>query len=304
MDLKKLRTEKRNRASGDLDRMSALEIARLMNREDARVARAVKRVLPQVAKAIDIIARRLERGGRLIYVGTGTSGRIGALDAVEVPPTFGVAAGRVQFVMAGGDGALARAVEASEDDAAQGRLDLAARKPGPHDVVVGIAASGRTPYTIGAIKYAGKKGTATVAIVCNRGSELGRVAQLAIEVDVGPEVLTGSTRLKAGTAQKMICNMLTTGAMARMGYVYGNLMVNTRPRNSKLLERGVSMLQDAAGVDREAAVEALRVAGMSIPHALVMLKAGVGKSEATRRLRRQKGVVREALADSHRRKKR
>jgi N-acetylmuramic acid 6-phosphate etherase len=304
MDLKKLKTEKRNRASSELDRMGALEIARLMNREDARVARAVKRVLPQVAKAIDIIARRLERGGQLIYVGTGTSGRIGALDAVEVPPTFGVAVKKVQFVIAGGEEALARAVEASEDDAAQGRLDLAARKPGQLDVVVGIAASGRTPYTIGALKHAGRKGAATIAVVCNRGSELAHVAQLAIEVDVGPEVLTGSTRLKAGTAQKMICNMLTTGAMARMGLVYGNLMVNTRPRNSKLFERAISMLQHIAGVDHDAAVEALQASGLSIPHALIMLKAGVSKREAERRLREQQGVVRQALSQPTRSKKR
>lgn len=304
MDLTKLKTEKRNRASSDLDRMTAIEIARLMNREDAQVARSVKLVLPQVAKAIDIIARRLERGGRLIYVGTGTSGRIGALDAVEVPPTFGVAIEKIQFVIAGGKEALARAVEASEDDAAQGRLDLAARKPSKFDVVVGIAASGRTPYTVGALKHASKKSAATVAVVCNPGTELARVAQLAIEVDVGPEVLTGSTRLKAGTAQKMICNMLTTGAMARLGYVYGNLMVNTRPRNSKLFERGVSMLQNVTGATHQAAVQALQASGLSIPHALIMLKAGVDRIEADRRLRRQQGVVRNALTELKRPKKR
>ena len=297
MQLKKLKTETSNRASANLDQLNALQIATLMNRQDARVPRAVRRVLPQVAEAIDLIARQLARGGRLIYVGTGTSGRIGALDAVEIPPTFGVDTRTVQFVIAGGESALARATEASEDDAAMGRRDLAAKKLRRHDVVVGIAASGRTPYTLGALDYARKKGAATIAVVCNRGSEMAHHATVAIEVNVGPEVLTGSTRLKAGTAEKLVCNMLSTGAMARLGYIYGNLMVNVRPRNKKLLERCVSIIEHLAQVDRDVAIAALKSAGMSVPHALVMLKADVSKRDAARRLRSKRGIVRHALND-------
>ena len=297
MQLKKLKTETSNRASANLDQLNALQIATLMNRQDALVPRAVRRVLPQVAEAIDLIARQLARGGRLIYVGTGTSGRIGALDAVEIPPTFGVDTRTVQFVIAGGESALARATEASEDDAAMGRRDLAAKKLRRHDVVVGIAASGRTPYTLGALDYARKKGAATIAVVCNRGSEMARHATVAIEVNVGPEVLTGSTRLKSGTAEKLVCNMLSTGAMARLGYIYGNLMVNVRPSNKKLLERSLSIIEHLAQVDRDVAIAALRSAGMSVPHALVMLKADVSKREAARRLRSKRGIVRHALND-------
>jgi len=297
LQLKKLKTETSNRASANLDQLNALQIATLMNRQDALVPRAVRRVLPQVADAIDLIARQLARGGRLIYVGTGTSGRIGALDAVEIPPTFGVDTRMIQFVIAGGESALARATEASEDDAAMGRRDLAAKKLRRHDVVVGIAASGRTPYTLGALDYARKKGAATIAVVCNRGSEMARHATVAIEVDVGPELLTGSTRLKAGTAEKLVCNMLSTGAMARLGYIYGNLMVNVRPSNKKLLERSLSIIEHLAQVDRDVAIAALKSAGMSVPHALVMLKADVSKREAARRLRSKRGIVRHALND-------
>jgi len=297
LQLKKLKTETSNRASANLDQLNALQIATLMNRQDALVPRAVRRVLPQVAEAIDLIARQLARGGRLIYVGTGTSGRIGALDAVEIPPTFGVDTRTVQFVIAGGESALARATEASEDDSAMGRRDLAVKRLRRSDVVVGIAASGRTPYTLGALDYARKKGAATIAVVCNRGSEMARHATVAIEVDVGPELLTGSTRLKAGTAEKLVCNMLSTGAMARLGYIYGNLMVNVRPSNKKLLERSVSIIEHLAQVDRDVAIAALRSAGMSVPHALVMLKADVSKRDAARRLRSKRGIVRHALND-------
>lgn len=295
MQVSKLKTERPNRASSNLDAMSALEIASLMNRQDATVPRAVKRALPQVAKAIDLVTKQLARGGRLIYAGTGTSGRIGALDAVEIPPTFGTKPALAQFVMAGGEHALARATEASEDNRTLGRTDMAVKKPRKIDVIVGIAASGRTPYTIGALEYARKKGAATIAIVCNRGSELARIAQIAIEVDVGAEVLTGSTRLKAGTAEKLICNMLSTGAMARLGYVYGNSMVNLRTTNKKLLERGVSIIEQVAKVDRDVARQTLESAGRRVPIALVMLKANVSQKEATRRLKKARGRVRQAL---------
>jgi len=295
VQLRKLKTEKPNRASAHLDAMSPLQIASLMNRQDAMVPRAVKRVLPQVAQAIDLIAQKLAGGGRLIYVGTGTSGRIGALDAAEIPPTFGTNPKMTQFVMAGGERALARATEASEDSSALGRLDMAARKPRKADVIVGIAASGRTPYTIGALEYARKKGAATIAVVCNDGSNLARVAQIAIEVDVGPEVLTGSTRLKAGTAQKLICNMLSTGAMVRLGYVYGNFMVNLQPKNRKLFERAISIVEQVAQVDRDLAARTLESADMQVPLALLMLRANLSKREGKMRLKSNGGMVRKAL---------
>ena len=295
MQLIKLKTERRNRASANLDALSAIKIATLMNRQDAMVPRAIRRVLPQVAKAIDLIARQLADGGRLIYVGTGTSGRIGALDAVEIPPTYGTSRGVIQFVIAGGERALTEAAEADEDSSHLGQRDIAARRPRKSDVVVAIAASGRTPYTIGALQYAQKKGAATIAVVCNHGSELARIAQVAIEVDVGPEILTGSTRLKAGTAEKLVCNMLSTGAMARLGYVYGNLMVNLQTRNKKLFERGVSIIEQVARVDRDVAVHTLRSVGMQVPVALVMLKCNLSRTEATRRLKSSHGIVRKAM---------
>ena len=295
MLLKELETERRNRATENLDTMSTLELVAAMNREDTVVPRAVKRVLPEIAKAVDAIADCFARGGRLIYVGTGTSGRIGALDAAECSPTFGTSPEMVRFLIAGGESALVKATEASEDSAELGRSDMAAMKPGKRDVVVGIAASGRTPYTIGALEYAVRKGAATIAIACNRGSALGKVAGIRIEVEVGPEVLTGSTRLKAGTAQKMICNMLTTGAMVKMGYVYSNLMVNMHLTNEKLVERGIVILEALVQVSRETALETMERADMCLPLALVMLKANASKSVSVKRLRQAKGNVRKAI---------
>lgn len=293
--LKELTTERRNRASEHLDSMTALEMVALMNREDAVVPRAIKKALPAIAGAVDVIAASLSKGGRLIYVGTGTSGRIGALDATEVHPTFGTSAEMVQFVIAGGEAALTRAVEASEDSSELGIKDMAARKPGKRDVIVGLAASGRTPYTIAALEYAARKGSTTIGIACNLDSELGRIAQHSIEVNVGPEVLTGSSRLKSGTAQKLICNMLTTCAMARLGYVYSNLMVNLHLKNEKLLERGIVIVETLAHVDRDHAIVTLEKADMSLPLALVMLIAKTSKSDAQRRLRKTKGNVRKAI---------
>ncbi len=296
--LKRLKTERTNRDSTDLDRLGALEIATLMNRQDARVSRAVRRALPAIAEAIDLVRDRLAQGGRLIYVGTGTSGRIGALDASECPPTFGTDPATIQYVIAGGEAALGKASESSEDSAELGTSDMAARKTGKKDVVVGISASGRTPYTVAALRYARKKGAATIAVVCNTGSELAKVSGLAIEADVGPEVLTGSTRLKAGTAEKMICNMITTGAMARLGYVYGNLMVHLQLKNEKLIERAISIVQRVAEVERAVALTALDSADRKVSVALVMLCAKVSQAEAVRRLRRAQGNVREAMGSA------
>lgn len=295
MQLSGLKTEKQNRASADLDKLTALEIATLMNRQDAHVLRAVRQALPAIAQAIDVVRDHLAQGGRLIYVGSGTSGRIGALDASECPPTFGTDPAMIQYVIAGGDRALSNASEGSEDSQELGVRDMAARRPGKKDVVVGLAASGRTPYTVAALQYAGKKGAATIAIICNRGSELAKVAQIAIEAEVGAEVLTGSTRLKAGTAEKLICNMLTTGAMVRLGYVYGNLMVSLHLSNEKLVERGVSILQRVAKVSRTVALATLHAADMRVPVALVMLCAKVTKTEAMRRIKRAKGSLRAAI---------
>jgi N-acetylmuramic acid 6-phosphate etherase len=294
--LRRLLTEKANAASADLDRKSALEIARIINREDAKVASAVKRALPQIAQAIDLIAAALSQGGRLIYVGTGTSGRIAALDAVECPPTFDVDPRVVQFIIAGGPKALGAAVEADEDSRALGRKAIAEKKVNKKDVVVGIAASGRTPFTIAAIEHARARGAKTVALVCNPKSPLGQAADVAIVAEVGAEVVAGSTRMKAGTAQKMILNMLSTGAMARLGHVYGNLMVNVRPKNEKLAERGVGIVEKATGLDHAAARKLLAAAGDHVAVAMVMAKAGVTRAHASAALQESGGQVRKAIA--------
>jgi N-acetylmuramic acid 6-phosphate etherase len=295
--LEDLRTEQQNKASADLDLRSALEIARIIHREDRKVAAAVEKALPRIAEAIDVIAEALKQGGRLIYVGTGTSGRIATLDAAECPPTFGVNPRMVQCVMAGGKKALSQAVEFSEDSRESGKHDLARKKPGKKDVVVGITASGRTPYTVGAVQYARKKGARTVAVVCNPGSELARIADIEIVADVGPEVLSGSTRMKAGTAQKMILNMLSTGAMARLGRLYGNLMVNVQMKNQKLAARALTILQQAAGVDVKAAIKALKQADNQVPVALVMLMTGLNNKQAQKRLQQVKGNLRKAVEE-------
>jgi N-acetylmuramic acid 6-phosphate etherase len=296
-NLSRLSTERPNPVAADLDTKSAVEIARIINREDAKVASAVKQALPQIAKAIDLIANAFLHGGRLIYVGTGTSGRLGALDAAECPPTFNAPPRMVQYVLAGGLKALGRAVEADEDSPTFGEQEIARKKPRRGDVVVGIAASGRTPYTIAAVAYARRHGAKTIAVTCNRNTPIAKAAHLAIEVEVGPEVVSGSTRLKAGTAQKMVLNMLSTGAMARIGYVYGNLMVNLRLNNSKLAERGISVLQHATGVSREKARKLLQSAG-DVRSAVVMLKTGANRKEAEQALKRSQGHVRQAISEA------
>jgi N-acetylmuramic acid 6-phosphate etherase len=298
MNIKDLGTERANLAAAELDTLSALEIARLINREDKKVAEAVERALPQIAEAIDAIAEALSCGGRLIYVGAGTSGRLAALDASECPPTFNTHPKTIQYMIAGGERALSRATEVSEDSRAAGRADMTRRKPGKNDVVVGVAASGRTPYTIAALQHARSKGARTVAVVANPGSELGQEAEIEIVIDAGPEALAGSTRMKAGTAQKMVLNMLTTGAMARLGYVYGNLMVNVHTKNEKLVQRGLGILEHAAAVDRPAAAQALKAARGQVAVALVMLKSGLKRGQAEKKLKAFKGNVRKAIENS------
>jgi N-acetylmuramic acid 6-phosphate etherase len=296
LNLRSLETEQPNAASADFDRKSSLEIARIINAEDARVAPAVRRSLPQIAQAIGWIAAALSNGGRLIYVGTGTSGRIAALDAAECPPTFDTSPKMVQFIMAGGPKALAEAVEADEDSRRLGRQAMAKKKPRRNDVVVGVAASGRTPFTVAAIEYARRQGAKTVAVACNRNSALEKVAHIGIVAEVGPEVIAGSTRMKAGTAEKMILNTLTTGAMTRLGYVYGNLMVNLHLKNQKLAERGISILEEAAGLQRVEARKLLISAHHSVPVALVMAKTGCHRAQATEALKQSAGHVRKAIA--------
>jgi N-acetylmuramic acid 6-phosphate etherase len=294
-DLHRLSTEQRNRASRHLDLRPATEIARIINREDRKVASVVSHALPQIAQAMEAIAKAISSGGRLIYVGAGTSGRIAALDAAECAPTFNLDPRLVQYVMAGGDRALGHPAEYSEDSREAGRRDLAKRKPGKRDVVIGIAASGRTPYTLAALQYARKQGAYTIAVTCNYNTPLARAAHIGIVAAVGPEVVTGSTRMKAGTAQKLILNMLSTGAMTRLGYVLDNLMVNVTPRNEKLTERGIGILETMAKISRAQAKRALQASGRSVPVALVMLLGRTPRPEAEQLLRTTHGNVRQAI---------
>jgi len=294
--LRRLGTEQPNLAATDLDRKSSLDIARLINAEDAKIAKAVHRALPQIARAIDQVATALRQGGRLIYVGAGTSGRIAALDAVECPPTFHTDPRSVQFVIAGGDKALASASEISEDDTREGRDQMSRRKPTKKDVVLGIASSGRTPFTVAAVEEARRRGAKTIALTCNPDSPLEHAAHFAIVTEVGPEVLTGSSRMKAGTAHKMVLNMISTAAMTRLGYVYGNLMVNVSPRNEKLRQRAIGILEQATGADHASATRALKSSGNRTPVAVVMLAAGVTSTQAEAALKKAEANVRAAIA--------
>lgn len=266
-------TEQENPRSKDLSSQSTAEIVALMNDEDAQVAAAVQRVLGDVVKAVDETAARLAKGGRLFYTGTGTSGRLGVLDASECPPTFGVSPELVQGVIAGGYDACYRAVEASEDDADAGAADLKQRGFGPGDVLVGIAASGKTPYTVGAVKFARSLGAFTVGLTVVPGSPITEAAELSIVPVVGPEVLTGSSRLKAGTAQKMVLNMISTATMVRLGYVSGNRMSHMQTRNIKLRDRAVRIIVAETGLEYEAAAAALEAAGNDLQVALIKAKA-------------------------------
>jgi len=293
-----LLTEKANEATRGLDTRSALEIARIINQEDHKIAAAVKKALPEIAQVIDTVAHALREGGRLIYVGAGSSGRLAALDACEIPAYFSTSPQTVQYIMAGGPKALASPVEVNEDSEDLGKRDIARRRPSRKDVVIGLSASGRTPYVVAAVAYARTLGARTACITCNSNSPLANAVETAIIAEVGPEVVSGSTRLKAATAQKMITNMITTGAMTRLGYVYENLMVNVHMHNSKLIERGIGILMRACEVTRDKAVDVIKSAGRSVPVALVMLKANVDKPEAVRRLARAEGNVRRAIEDS------
>ena len=293
--LEKLLTEQANPASASIDTLSTESVLRIMNAEDRQVAEAVEREIPAIARAVDRVVAAFERGGRLFYIGAGTSGRLGVLDASECPPTFNVPPEMVQGIIAGGEAALSQATETTEDDPAIGARDLEVRGFTASDVLVGIAASGRTPYVLGAVAHARRLGAVTVGISCTPDSELARAVEIAITPLVGPEVVAGSTRMKAGTAQKLVLNMLSTGAFVRLGYVYGNLMVNVQPKNEKLLDRARRIIAQAAGVSVERADEWLAEAGGSVRVAIVMAKGGVGREDAERRLAAAKGRVSKAL---------
>ena len=295
LNLTGMTTEKRNPRTMQLDTMSELEIVTTMNEEDARVPLAIAKKLPQIAQAAHWAAEAFEQGGRLFYMGAGTSGRLGVLDAAECPPTFGVAPGMVVGLIAGGEQAFLKAVEGAEDDRALGQSDLEAYGLNAKDVVIGIAASGRTPYVLGGLAYARSVGCRTAAIACNTGSEIGRAADLAIEVEVGPEVLTGSTRLKSGTAQKLILNMISTASMVRTGKVYQNLMVDVMQNNEKLHTRAENIVIDATGVTRPEARSAIDAAGGSVKVAITMLLADCSADEARSRLEKADGHVRAAI---------
>lgn len=288
-------TEQENPNTSNLSSLSIQEIVHVMNEEDALVALAVRKVLPEVARAVDAIATRLRDGGRLFYIGTGTSGRLGVLDAAECPPTFGVSPDLVQAIIAGGYEACYRAVEASEDDAKAGVDDLAARGFSNIDALVGIAASGATPYTVGAVSYARSLGAFTVALTCAPGSPIIEAAEVSIVPVVGPEVIAGSTRLKAGTAQKMVLNLLSTATMVRLGYVTGNRMTNLLPRNTKLRGRAIRIIMAETGSDEETARTAFEKAGNDARAALVMIRSGSSPEDAKSALEASGGVIELAL---------
>ena len=295
MSLDSLLTKQRNAASENLDALSTFEMLRVINHEDHKVADAVGRALHEIATAVDGIAAKLDAGGRMFYVGAGTSGRLGVLDASECPPTFSVPYELVQGVMAGGEKALHSATEASEDDPMLGQSDLQARGFGPGDVAIGIAASGRTPYVLGAIAYARSLGALTVGVSCTPHSQLSKSVDIAIEAAPGPEVVAGSTRMRAGTATKMVLNMLSTGVMIRLGHVYGNMMINMQPKNEKLVHRARKIISDAAGVSFEEAGRLLEAAGRSVKTAIVMGKLGLNRDEAELRLQHARGRIRAVL---------
>ncbi|WP_414649458.1 N-acetylmuramic acid 6-phosphate etherase [Edaphobacter sp.] len=289
-NLAALPTELRNPATEHIDQLSTLDMLRIINDEDARVAAAVAQVLPETARAIDAIARRFEQSGRLFYIGAGTSGRLGVLDASECPPTFSVPQTLFQGIIAGGDSALRNSSEVSEDSPEQGVADLAARGFTQNDALISIAASGRTPYVLGALRYAKSLGALTIALTCVPNSEMAALADISIAPVTGPEVITGSTRLKAGTATKLILNMISTGVMVRTGAVYGNLMVNVQPTNAKLVDRAHRIIMAATGVDQPSAAALLTKAG-SVKKAIAMQKLSLSAEEAQARLDAAKGSL-------------
>ena len=295
LNLKTMTTETRNPNTMNLDTMSPMEILTVMNREDEKVPLAIRQVLPEIEKCVQWATASIQSGGRIIYMGAGTSGRLGVLDAVECPPTFGVAPGTVIGLVAGGATAFDRPIEDAEDSPEEGRKALSGSNLKPEDIVIGIAASGRTPYVLGGLAYAQEVGCHTVGISCNPGSAVGAAAELAIEVVPGPECLTGSTRLKAGTCQKLILNMISTATMVGCGKAYQNLMVDVMQTNEKLVVRAQNIVMEATGCDRETAAEKIAIADGNAKTAITMILADCGVEEARERLAKAKGPVREAI---------
>ncbi len=295
VDLNRIATEQRNQDTLDIDRVSTLDMVREINREDAKIAGAVELVLPQIAEAIDRTAQRLARGGRLIYVGAGTSGRLGILDASECPPTYSAPPEMVQGLIAGGYPAIFKAVEGAEDSRELGREDLIRLNLCADDVVGGLAASGRTPYVIGALTYAKEIGALTLGITCCAGSEIDTLSDIGIAPMPGPEAITGSTRMKSGTAQKMVLNMLSTGVMVRLGKVYSNLMVDVQPSNEKLVQRCIRIVREATHADEARAREALEKSGYHCKTAIVMIELDCDAQQARDALERAGGRVSLAL---------
>ncbi len=295
VELERIPTEQRNAASVHIDTLSTQEMVRLINREDQKVALAVEKEIEHIAAAVDLIYGRMREGGRLIYCGAGTSGRLGVLDAAECPPTYSTDPGLVMGLMAGGEHAMFRAAEGVEDDPAVGRDDLKKIAFGPKDVLVGIAASGRTPYVLGAMEYAKSFGASTVAVTCSPGSAVASAADISIAPEPGPEVITGSTRMKSGTAQKMVLNMLSTCTMIRMGKVYGNLMVDVKPSNKKLVQRCISIVCSATDCSEETASAALDRCGSNAKVAIVMILCGCDAKEAAQRLEESDGRIADVL---------
>jgi N-acetylmuramic acid 6-phosphate etherase len=295
--LQDLLTETRNTASNAIDRLPTAEMLKVINQADHEVPNAVAKEIPEITKAVDAIVERLRKQGRLFYIGAGTSGRLGVLDASECPPTFNGPAELVQGIIAGGDRALRNSVERAEDDPQQGREDLVTRGFGAGDALVGIAASGRTPYVLGAITYARSLGALTIGLSCTPGSQLARAAEIAVTPTPGPEVITGSTRMRAGTATKLVLNMLSTGVMIRLGYVYGNLMVNVQPTNAKLADRARRIIATITGTSTDEAGRLLDEAG-SVRVAVLMHKFGIGRSDAEARLNAARGRLRTALGEN------
>lgn len=295
IDLNKLATEGRNPETIQIDRVPTLEMMKMLNNEDKKVAFAVEKELERIAEAVDVITEKLEEGGRLIYIGAGTSGRLGVLDASECPPTFGVVRTMVQGVIAGGDIAIRNSVEGAEDDMEGAVQQLKEIELSSKDVLVGIAASGRTPYVLGALQYGNKMGAVTISVSCSPDSEIAKVANIAITPVVGPEAVTGSTRLKAGTAQKMVLNMLSTGAMIRLGKVYENYMVDVQALNEKLVERSKRIVMQVTGVSSVEASTVLETTGYDVKLAIFLIKAGLDIETGRRILSEHKGRLEKAL---------
>ncbi|EGO2581389.1 MULTISPECIES: N-acetylmuramic acid 6-phosphate etherase [Enterococcus] len=296
MNLEGLTTEARNEATKKIDQVSTLEMVTLINQEDQKVAQAIEKVLPQIAAAIDAAAERFKKGGRLIYCGAGTSGRLGALDAIELTPTYSVSPERAFGILAGGEKAMYQAIEGAEDSKELAIEDLTQHQLTAQDVVIAIAASGRTPYAVSAIEYGKKVGALTISVTCNNQSPMNQLAEIGIAPIVGPEVITGSTRMKAGSAQKMVLNMFSTGIMVKVGNIYQNLMVNVQPTNEKLMQRATNIIKEAAEIEESQAKEYLEAAQLEVAPAIVMAKAHVDFQKAKQLLAEHDGRISEVLA--------